>query len=229
MTDATVAIGAGVARREVALADYLDPSVRRSRQGREPRLDQESPTCQRRWRAAATAVHVSRRLAVVVRRVVSAQAAGRARDLPHDCVGRTVDRDRASATRWPSREERAIARQLTPAGGGPPRRPVQRSAQPWYRASAMRVAAMDARARWLHLSALAARVGTRPTPGRESAHRRCVHPSGVLARGVGRRQRRVVHRPGTDCTRATIDAGGGSVRQPRSVRRTSARAAGGHR
>jgi len=161
MTDATVAIGAGAARREVALADYLDPaSEEAARVGshawiknlRQANVDGEP--LRRRftyrgdslWWFAELYLHKQQVVLEIFRTIASVE---RLISIEHP--------DTLAISRGST-----LARQLTSQVAA--QRDVRFSGpRSRHRAAAARIAAMDARARWLHLSALAARVGTRPS------------------------------------------------------------------
>ena len=83
--------------REVRLDDYSTPQGEELRAGGRTRLDQGAASRARRWTTDARAVHLSRRLALVVHGAVPAQGAGDPDHHADDRGVRRVDRRRAAA------------------------------------------------------------------------------------------------------------------------------------
>ena len=219
------------ATRRVDLADYLDAATRKS--APRPARTPGSRACGTRASTACRCAGASRyrgRLAVVVRRALPPQAAGRARA----SSARSPRSTRCSTREQPSaiarRRGRAAGRGSSPRGSPPRaacgstarrRRPAGARARwpRWMRA-----------ARWLQAAALASRLRRRRRAG---APRRGdgpgVRPSRVLAGGGGRRQRRAVHRAGAAGARGSACRRRAAATSASGRRRTSARGAGGTR
>ena len=165
-------------------------------------LDQGGASHARRRRAVPPAVHLSRRLALVVRRAVPAQGAGDPARAAHDRGVRRARRARAPAggalrggdpSGRDRRRRRPRARSATAAAAGRDRR-------------AWRLARMDARASGLAAGARLSRLRAAP---RAAVARARSRRSSIRAfwRRRRRRQRRVVHRPGAVRARTRVAPG----------------------